>query len=110
MKPAVKYFEMYEETGVLEHELTDLLFKIFGQEEQTLHNRPWTIGDITYDSYDYSFELMRVDPNWEPTGEQLKHAWELGFSRCWINYTDDTERYASIDTPLGKKYPSHRTT
>lgn len=53
----------------------------------------WPLEGWTFDHYDYSFELTDVNVGWEPTEQQLKKCWELGFARCWVNYNDGTEQY-----------------
>lgn len=51
----------------------------------------WKFDDWLYDPYDYSFEFTGVDVNWTPTEDQWNRAFEIGFVRGWINYTDNTE-------------------
>jgi hypothetical protein len=54
--------------------------------------------DITYDDYDFSFELKSVPLDFEFTEEQLQEIWRLGFEKCWICYWDGTEKaYAKPD-------------
>jgi hypothetical protein len=48
---------------------------------------------IAFDDYDGSFELKGVTPGWTPTPETLAAWWAAGFDRCWICYSDGTERY-----------------
>ncbi len=69
---------------------------------------PWPFNDITFDWYDYSFELKAARVGWKPTDEQWIEVFRLGFSRCWICYVDDSELYKA---PLGQgiyKAVSHR--
>lgn len=52
----------------------------------------WPLDDVEFDSYDESFEFKGVKLGWEPTEEILAAWWALGFERCWICYTDETEK------------------
>lgn len=54
------------------------------------------LGDCSeyrFDSYDGSFELKGTAPGLELTPEQCAKLAALGFERCWICYTDSTEKY-----------------
>jgi len=89
----------------LESELDEALMEAFGatpkpgQEWLGTDPETWPCTDIIYDDYDTSFELWNVrDDAWCPTLEQLKTAFALGFSRCWICYRDGTERHCSATT------------
>jgi hypothetical protein len=60
-------------------------------------NGDWPLEDITFDYYDNSFEFKQTKVGWEPTPEILKKWWNLGFMRCWICYTDGTEKFYYYD-------------
>lgn len=49
--------------------------------------------DTSFDSYDDSFELYAVVPDGRLSAADLEWVWGLGFARCWLNYSDGTERY-----------------
>jgi hypothetical protein len=55
----------------------------------------WNHEDFTYDYYDWSYELTGANPEWTPTPDQIRATFALGFSQCWINYTDGTEAHYS---------------
>ena len=63
----------------------------------------WPFEDIIYDYYDTSFEFLKVRDDWKPSRKQRAAFWKLGFSRCWICYTDGTERYYSHGTLIHPK-------
>ncbi len=58
-------------------------------------NDEWPLDDIKFDGYDSSFEFKGVRVGWMPTMEQFKKCFEMGFERCWLNYTDGSEAYCS---------------
>jgi hypothetical protein len=59
----------------------------------------WPFPKIIYDDYDDSFEFRDVQLDWTPTPKQLAACWQLGFKRCWICYTDGSEKYFYDTTP-----------
>ncbi len=105
---AERFFDLDIKVGVLETELEDALITAMGV-DMSADPKEWNFPfkNWCFDWYDSSFELRDTKVGWEPTPEQLKAAFDLGFARCWICYTDGTERYAAIDVPLGCGKKSH---
>lgn len=89
-KNADDFFEKMQEWYFVESEMDEFIFETLNCPDE---NDYWFFDDISYDYYDYSFELLKVDPSWEPDEEGLKKVFEFGFFRCWINYTDGSEIY-----------------
>lgn len=89
--PADKLFNAQVEYLQLEDDLTNMVLKCLGIDPEDPDS--WPLENFSHDYYDYSFELESVTPGWEPTETQLKACWKLGFHRCWVNYTDGTEKY-----------------
>lgn len=81
-------FKKLEEWVVTEDEMDDEIIEIFGLERQKN-----IYSNITYDHYDTSFEIKGVRPGLNVKEFQIKKAWDLGFHRFWICYTDGTEKY-----------------
>lgn len=88
MTKAAELFEKYSAWQEAEDVITDALVGIFKDSEGKV-----SFHDFTYDGYDTSFELTGVRNGLEPTSEQLQKCWNLGFSRCWLHYTDGSEKY-----------------
>jgi hypothetical protein len=55
--------------------------------------------DLSWDWYDRSFEFVGVTVGQDLTDEQLAAFGALGFSQCWLNYTDGTERHYGCKAP-----------
>ena len=90
-KIADKLFTAYTNYVYIESQVMDELLECFGI--NPMEPDDWPFEDYSHDDYDHSFELLDVDPEWEPTKVGLEKCWELGFDRCWVNYTDETEKY-----------------
>jgi hypothetical protein len=93
MSLASELFETLDRAVTLEDEVGDELLRRCGINPDTPNE--WPLGNIVFDSYDYSFEFHRVDPNWRMTAEQWAACQELGFARCWVCYTDGRESYCA---------------
>ncbi len=90
MSAGQKLFQAMHDECNMRCEACDELYKAVGLEVDDL-NAPF--NDITFDSYDCSFEFKDCLLGWKPTNEQIKACIELGFLRCWICYTDGSEWY-----------------
>lgn len=84
MTLADRLFSSSRSVDLAEIELINAIEKIAGGGEW------WE--DLTWDDYDRSFELTAVKVGKDFTDEQLAAFADLGFLRCWLNYSDDTER------------------
>ena len=103
MNIADRLFNAIRELNLAESNSDEAIFKMFGFDwGKPMDTYPF--HDLTYDDYDGSIEFGAVQEDFEPTSDQLKMLWEMGFERCWFNYVDGTQRYASGDVHLGKKY------
>lgn len=91
--PAKVMFDAMDNENFLTCEMGDKLLVLCGIDL----DKPgeWPVGDVTFDPYDSSFEFKGVTPGFTITREQWASCAALGFSRCWICYTDGTERYVS---------------
>jgi len=87
---AQEFFNKKMEMNFIESHIDEMIFEIFGCPDEDGY---YFFEDIRYDYYDESFEILGVENDWTPDESQLKKLFDFGFSRCWINYTDDTERY-----------------
>ena len=56
-------------------------------------------SEYRFDDYDQSFELKGTPPGLQFTPDQCEKLAALGFQRCWICYTDGTEKYYALKTP-----------
>lgn len=92
MKPAEELFEAYDEYLLKLEDVEEKLERIFGFDPTCIIDPP-PLTNFVHDDYDNSFEFDVSDPDWEPTEEQMKKAWELGFHRCWFKYPDGHEKY-----------------
>jgi len=92
-KLAEEYFEAEMMSNRLEIRLTDALMEAIDIDPDT---GIWPCDDITFDHYDASFEFKNTDVGWTPTRGMKKKWRKLGFSRCWICYTDKTEAHHSL--------------
>lgn len=88
---ADKLFDSYLKFQHIEEDTFDEILKCLDIDPDEPND--WPFNDFSHDQYDYSFELDRVELEWEPTQEQIERCWELGFHRCWLNYVDGTEKY-----------------
>lgn len=71
------------------------------------------IDDLSFDPYDTSIELY-ADADIVPTKEQAAAILGMGFSRCWINFKDETQIYFDGEHAISArhkrsydKYPKH---
>jgi hypothetical protein len=105
---ASAFFDLRDAAEASEEEMFAALLKACDIDYYSPGNPPWPITDITYDSYDSSFEFKDVRPDWTISDEQWGRCNALGFARCWVCYTDGSERYY----PGGyyKAAPSRSTT
>ena len=55
----------------------------------------------SFDSQDYSFELIDCQASLVLTLDQQSKFWDVGFNCGWLNYKNNTERYYSPALPLG---------
>lgn len=95
-------FLAMDATSALECEIADELMRCC---ELDPNGDGCGVDDVTFDSYDCSFEFKGVTVGWVPTQEQIKACLDLGFGRCWICYRDGSEMYASDNTPLTASKP-----
>lgn len=106
-KPAFEMLDARDKSFMLEEQMSDTLIGLCGID----CNKPdtWPLKDVTFDSYDTSFEFKGCRNDWAPTQAQLEACFALGFARCWICYEDNTEIYASPGH-MGErhKYPVDR--
>lgn len=86
---AARLFQAERTYTMLDSELYDQVIRIFGIDAE----RQWPFEDITNDYYDSSFEIKLAQPELDPTEEQRKEFWALGFERFWICYVDGTEKH-----------------
>lgn len=95
---AERFFDADMEASALRDDVEDALMRIVEVQEDEKGFLPESLSfkDITFDSYDYSFEFKKTRNGWVPTSEMLAAFWELGFVRCWICYEDGTEKYYGI--------------
>lgn len=91
MSKANELFDLHIKLGSLEDDVFYEVLEYCGIDKDDVD--VWPFKDWSYDYYDASFEFYMVNPGWQPTFEQFQKCWELGFERCWINYTDNTQRY-----------------
>ena len=59
--------------------------------------------DITYDAYDNSLELIDCAEDVKLTKEKLDKILELGYSRVWLNWKDNTEQYGDNEGHITKR-------
>ena len=100
--PASRYFELCQ----IEGELDDLLVRAFGADPDLAGEGNWPFSHMVYDWYDASFEVWHTRNDFEPTAEQLRAVFALGFARGWICYQDGTEIYVGADGTRGPRHPS----
>lgn len=67
--------------GLLVYELREIL----GYEDADF--------DLRFDPYDDSIEFIDTTPDFTLTDEQWNKIAALGFKRCWVVHTDNTEHY-----------------
>lgn len=75
-------FDAYGQHASLENAVEETLLKLFGIE----YGREFE--DFSFDYYDTSFEMHRVQPGWvlpDGVGPVLL---AMGFSRAWLNYRE----------------------
>jgi hypothetical protein len=84
--------------------LTALGIVYEGKTTEEIRAIRWPFKRITYDDYDYSFELKDTRDDWQPTEEQQKALFAIGFCRFWVCYIDGGERYY----PGGSYRPSQK--
>lgn len=96
---AEEFFDHQMAWGMIESNMEELLMEWFDCPDEDDYY--FFEGDFRFDWYDYSFEFTDVDPEWEPTKEQLQKAVDFGFRRCWFNYTDGTELHCYFDKDDG---------
>lgn len=53
----------------------------------------WPFDDFHFDHYDTSFEFNECRHDFTLSPEQRSQFWDMGFSRCWLNYPDGSERH-----------------
>lgn len=82
----------------LEDEAHEAVMRAVGVDPDDVDS--WPHEDFTHDYYDTSWEFKGVRPGWVPTAEQVAATFALGFSRCWICYTDGTEKHFVSPRPL----------
>lgn len=87
---AEEFFTAQMRWKFIESEMAEIVFDVFGCPDD---NDYWFFTDVSFDDYDYSFELHRVELHWSPKEEQLKKMFDFGFKKCWINYVDGTEMF-----------------
>lgn len=96
------YDAMMAESNVRQ-EAGDALITALGFDPEKYDEWIWN-SDLTFDWYDTSFEFHGIfDLDWCPTRSQLNKCWALGFSRCWFNYTDHTERYCGDSNSVWRR-------
>lgn len=77
----------------MEAQMDEFIFRNFGWVIEDENSKSQFTG-IIYDDYDCSFELTGTNPEWEPTSEQMMVMFkDVGFDKCWVNYTDGNERH-----------------
>lgn len=96
---AKAFFDADQFARLFEERMDDRLLEIIGVDPNDY--AAWPIGCAIYDVYDYSFEFKGTNPEFVFTPEHWKVCAALGFARCWICYTDGTERYFANDYPNG---------
>jgi len=79
---------IYQKTS-LEDLFSSSTLEIFGIDKDA----GWPFAEFDFDPYDSSFELHGCQESLTLTAEQRDKFWELGFSRCWLNYANGTERH-----------------
>lgn len=85
-----RFINMITEYKTLEAECEDVICTFLGFDA---YGGDWPFDDFSWDDYDASFELKHCRLGWVPTDEQIQKCLKLGFSRCWLCYTDGTEKY-----------------
>lgn len=98
MTLAERIFEVIREKADLETAFENRVLKILNVTDQYV----WPFEDYSFDEYDSSFELKECSTDLKLSEEQQKEFWELGFQRCWLTYTDETERYYCPEFPQGE--------
>lgn len=105
-----KLFDAYSFATLHEEAMFEALLAACGIDPNDYDS--WPMETWSYDWYDNSFEFWGCNDYWTPTDEQLQACFALGFSRCWINYLDGTERSAGFGNgkfwPLGERRRGHR--
>ena len=88
---AQELFEAYYRYIKLELTMVDILLEIANIDLD--EPEAWPLEDVTFDNYDTSFEFKQVTPGWKLSKTMRKAYKKLGFLRCWLCYTDKTEKY-----------------
>lgn len=98
------FFELIYKKGNAEERVDDAVIRACGANPDQPDT--WPFHDISYDPYDYSFELSGATIGWVPP--DLSAFWALGFDRCWIRYENGMERSACTRYPttLNPERPS----
>jgi len=89
--------EILRLNDVVEDQMFDQFMVLFGLDPENMEdikNVPW--GDITYDWYDLSFELIDAETSVVLTEAQQRVCKVWGFHQCWICYKDGSQKYYSF--------------
>lgn len=80
-------FDAKHAVNAAEEELWNAAESIAGKDQ---------FDDITFDYYDRSFELRDAKIGLILTSDQRAKFATLGFSQCWIVYTDKSEKFYDL--------------
>jgi len=81
-------FETDQKSNMLDDKLWDIVLEAIGR---CIHCCPFE--NITYDWYDYSFELKGSTNSLSFSEEAQKKFWEIGFNQAWICHKDGDETF-----------------
>lgn len=82
---AAQLFEADLKLMSLEDDVLQTILGILGVQ----NGQKWPFWDWIRDYYDGSFELVMASRRIVLSGDQRAELKALGFSRCWIRYTED---------------------
>jgi hypothetical protein len=78
-----EFFAISDQYQTAKETMSDIIAGICGFE--------WVTNDITFDSYDFSFELMGVRNDFRLTVDQCVQLRDIGFDKLWLNHIDKTQ-------------------
>lgn len=94
---AQAFFELSDRYRAAAHQMEDLIAEACGfrwSDEVT------PAEGVSFDSYDYSFELHAVRNDFRLSAGQCAVLRALGFVRVWLNHNDKTETFYGLSGKL----------
>lgn len=79
--------------GMLKGEAYEVLMEIFCGSRKEDDESKWPCEDLKTDWYDNSIELLDCREGLVVTEEQAQKILDMGFSRFWLNWADETQAY-----------------